>query len=162
MVWMMPPRERGRPARTMPGTTSPISATWIDRQRRRESPRALPLRFTPKGRLPACKIVPTLRNLHPGGTPALPGAITPHWRGSRRSRATRRRLMRVLGTLLNYWNNLDRRFLNSGYSTTSPAHPRVCPPPARLRAPPSRRLPLKGGVILEACTRLLARFLGMM
>ncbi len=26
---------------------------------------------------------------------------------------------------------------------------RVCPPPARLRAPPSRRLPLKGGVILE-------------
>ena len=25
----------------------------------------------------------------------------------------------------------------------------VCPPPARLRAPPSRRLPLKGGVILE-------------
>ena len=38
---------------------------------------------------------------------------------------------------------------------------RVCPPPARLRAPPwSRRLPLKGGVILEACTRLLARFPG--
>ena len=36
-----------------------------------------------------------------GGTPALPG--------------------RELGTLLNYWNNLDRRFLNSGYSTTSPA-----------------------------------------
>ncbi len=29
---------------------------------------------------------------------------------------------RELGTLLNYWNNLDRRFLNSGYSTTSPAH----------------------------------------
>ena len=25
----------------------------------------------------------------------------------------------------------------------------VCPPPARLRAAPSRRLPLKGGVILE-------------
>ena len=25
----------------------------------------------------------------------------------------------------------------------------VCPPPARLRASPSRRLPLKGGVILE-------------
>ena len=56
---------------------------------------------------------------------------------------------RELGTLLNYWNSFDRRFLNSGYSTTSPAHPRVCPPPARLRAPPSRRLPLKGGVILE-------------
>ena len=26
------------------------------------------------------------------------------------------------GTLLNYWNNLDRRFLNSDYSTNSPAH----------------------------------------
>ena len=36
------------------------------------------------------------------------------------------------------------------------------PPPARLRAPPSRRLPLQGGVILEACKRRLARFLGMM
>ena len=36
------------------------------------------------------------------------------------------------------------------------------PPPARQRAPPSRRLPLKGGVILEACKGRLARFLGMM
>ena len=26
--------ERGRPARTTPGTAPPISATWIDRQRR--------------------------------------------------------------------------------------------------------------------------------
>ena len=34
------------------------------------------------------------------------------------------------------------------------------PPPARQRASPSRRLPLQGGVILEACTRFLARYLG--
>ena len=31
----------------------------------------------------------------------------------------------------------------------------VCPPPARLRAAPSRRLPLKGGVILERLMQAL-------
>ena len=35
----------------------------------------------------------------------------------------------------------------------APKGRRVCPPPARRRAPPSRRLPLKGGVILEPCMR---------
>ena len=45
--------ERGRPARTIPGTASVISATWIDRHRYRGSPSARPLRFPPTWWLPA-------------------------------------------------------------------------------------------------------------
>ena len=45
--------ERGRPARTIPGTASVISATWIDRQRYRGSPSAWPLRLLPTWWLPA-------------------------------------------------------------------------------------------------------------
>ena len=46
-------RERGRPARTKPGTASAISPTWINRERRHGSPSAWPLRFPPTGWLPA-------------------------------------------------------------------------------------------------------------
>ena len=45
-------RERGRPARTKPGTASAISPTWINRERRRGSPSAWPMRFPPAGWLP--------------------------------------------------------------------------------------------------------------
>ena len=45
--------ERGRPARTKPGTASAISPTWINRERRQGSPSAWPLRFPPTGWLPA-------------------------------------------------------------------------------------------------------------
>ncbi len=65
VVWKMPTRERGRPARTMSGTASPVSAACIDRQRCRGSPWALRLRFTPKGPLPACNLPLTLRDLQP-------------------------------------------------------------------------------------------------
>ena len=51
----------------------------------------------------ACKAARKLsdhhKEQHAGGTPALPGAITPPLRGSRRSRAVRRRLMRWGGSL---------------------------------------------------------------
>ena len=45
--------ERGRPARTMPGTASAISPTWINRERSHGSPSAWPLLFPPTGWLPA-------------------------------------------------------------------------------------------------------------
>ena len=45
--------ERGRPARTKPGTASAISPTWINRERRHGSPTAWPLLFPPTGWLPA-------------------------------------------------------------------------------------------------------------
>ena len=84
------------------------------------------------------------------GIGAVDGPITPPLRGSRRSRAARRRLMRWGAT-------------NAGYTTSSTSIQAsgLCsfqclsgvgaiyfPPPARLRASPwSCRLPLKGGVI---------------
>ena len=46
-------RERGRPARTRPGTASAISATWINRERRHGSPSAWPMLFPQTGWLPA-------------------------------------------------------------------------------------------------------------
>ena len=48
---MEPTRERGRPARTIPGTASPISSTGINRQRRQGSASAGPMRqaFTLRG-----------------------------------------------------------------------------------------------------------------
>ena len=46
-------RERGRPARTKPGTASAISPTCINRERRHGSPSAWPMRFPPTGWLPA-------------------------------------------------------------------------------------------------------------
>ena len=49
MSWDEAPRERGRPARTNPGTASPISSTRIDRQRRQGSASAGPMRFPPAG-----------------------------------------------------------------------------------------------------------------
>ena len=45
--------ERGRPARTKPGTASAIFPTWINRERRHGSPSAWPMRFPPTGWLPA-------------------------------------------------------------------------------------------------------------
>ena len=57
----------------------------------------------------------------------------------------------------------NTRHLAQGSASDRHSRGAASPPPARLRAPPwSRRLPLKGGVILEACTRLLTRFLGRM
>ena len=50
---MKAPWERGRPARTNPGTASVISTTWINRERRPGSPSAWPLLFPPTGWLPA-------------------------------------------------------------------------------------------------------------
>ena len=41
------PRERGRPARTKPGTAWDISPTCINRERRHGSPSAWPLRLLP-------------------------------------------------------------------------------------------------------------------
>ena len=45
-----PTRERGRPARTIPGTASAISSTRVDRQGRHASASAGPMRFPPAGR----------------------------------------------------------------------------------------------------------------
>ena len=45
--------ERGRPARTRPGTAPAISPTWIKREQRHGSASAWPLLFPPTGWLPA-------------------------------------------------------------------------------------------------------------
>ena len=60
-----------------------------------------------------------------GGTPALPGPITPPLRGSRRSRAARRRLMR--------WGVGAGRLLRKPTCALweTPVRPRVGPPPCR-------------------------------
>ncbi len=50
---MMASWERGRPARTKPGTASVISPTWINREQRHGSTSAWPLLFPPTGWLPA-------------------------------------------------------------------------------------------------------------
>ena len=47
--------ERGRPARTKPGAASPISPTWINRERRHGSPTAWP-HAVPAHRVAACSI----------------------------------------------------------------------------------------------------------
>ena len=44
-----PTWERGRPARTIIGTASAISSTWLDRQRRRDSASAEPMPYPPAG-----------------------------------------------------------------------------------------------------------------
>ena len=96
VMWSKASWERGRPARTMTGTASAIPSAWIN-------PAAPWLSFgqavaVTAGVVAACKAARKLSDHHKeqyaGGTPALPGAITPPWRGSRRSRAARRRLMR--------------------------------------------------------------------
>ena len=67
LLWRgCPPGNAGVPPAPLPGRASGISAAWFDRQRRRGSPRALPLRFTPTGWLTACNITLTLRHLQPG------------------------------------------------------------------------------------------------
>ena len=55
MSWDEAPRERGRPARTNPGTASPISSTRIDRQRRQGSASAR-AHAVPAGRVAGCRI----------------------------------------------------------------------------------------------------------
>ena len=96
---MMASWERGRPARTKPGPASPISPTWINRERRHAPPSAWPMRFLPTGWLPAASHSSSAATKGTGcGRDArAPRAITPPLRGSRRSRAARRRLMRVGG-----------------------------------------------------------------
>ena len=49
-------RERGRPARTKPGTAWAISPTWINRERRHGSTTAWPLLFCRLHRVAACSI----------------------------------------------------------------------------------------------------------
>ena len=46
---MKPTRERGRPARTSPGTASGVSSTRLDRQRRQDPAWAGPMPFPPAG-----------------------------------------------------------------------------------------------------------------
>ena len=46
---MKPTRERGRPARTRPGTASAISSTQLDRQRGQDTASAEPMAFPPAG-----------------------------------------------------------------------------------------------------------------
>ncbi len=96
-------------------------------------------------------------------------AITPPLRGSRRSRAEWRRLMRWgadAGAASGQRVPLKQVRLALWlyeYCRLPLTRRRVGPPPDRLRAAPlSLRLPLKGGVILEACTERLARFAGRM
>ena len=81
---MMAPRERGRPARTMPGTASaipphldqPATAPWLSF--------GLAAAVTADV-VAACKAARKLsdhhKGQHAGGTPALPGAITPPLEG---------------------------------------------------------------------------------
>ena len=94
---MMAPRERGRPARTMPGTASAISphldqpgtAPWLSF--------GLAAAVTADV-VAACKAARKLsdhqRDSMRAGRPRSRGQSLPLWRGSRRSRAGRRRLMR--------------------------------------------------------------------
>ena len=88
--------ERGRPARTRPGTASAFSRTWID-------PTAPWLSFDPAVAVPAdvvaaCKVALMLSNPHKeqgcGRDARAPRPIAPPLSGSRRSRAVGRRLMR--------------------------------------------------------------------
>ena len=71
----MPTRERGRPARTRPGTASAISSTGIDQQERQDLAWAEPVPFPPAG----WRGAPSQANerhatgVHAGGTPAFPG-----------------------------------------------------------------------------------------
>ena len=95
----MPPRERGRPARTMPRhslghlrhSDRPGTAPWVSLGLAVE---------VHTDRLAACQVALTLSDLHKGirmraGRPrSQEMPITPPLRGTRRSRAERRRLMR--------------------------------------------------------------------
>ena len=82
-------RERGRPARTKPGTALATSPTWINRQRRHGLSFGL-ADGVPAHRVAACSIALKLsggqrdsmragrpRSQHAGGTPALPGKAGP-------------------------------------------------------------------------------------
>ena len=95
-MWSKASWERGRPARTRPGTASAFSRTWID-------PTAPWLSFDPAVAVPAdvvaaCKVALMLSNPHKeqgcGRDARAPRPITPPLSGSRRSRAVGRRLMR--------------------------------------------------------------------
>ena len=67
LLWRgCPPGNAGVPPAPLPGTASDISSPWFDPHLRRGSPRALPLRFTPTGRLTACNLTLTLHHLQPG------------------------------------------------------------------------------------------------
>ena len=124
---MMASRERGRPARTMPGTASPIPPTWINRQRCHGCPSAWPMGFPPKGWLPAASHSSSAAATGTGcGRDArAPRVITPPLRGSRRSRAARRRLMR--------WGVSGGRLLRMPTCTLweTPVCPQVQPPLCR-------------------------------
>ena len=72
---MKPTRERGRDARTSLPAASGISSSRVDRQRRRDSAPAEPIRSSRQGgRVPHCRETERHRKgVHAGGTPALPG-----------------------------------------------------------------------------------------
>ena len=63
MCGRWPTRERGRPARTMPGAASAISSTWIDPERRRGVFFGLAV-AVPADLVAACQVALTLSNLH--------------------------------------------------------------------------------------------------
>ena len=70
--------ERGRPARTKPGTASVIYSTWINRERRHGSPSTWPMRFPPTGWLQhRTEAQRRPKGQNAGGTPALPGNAVP-------------------------------------------------------------------------------------
>ena len=92
----MASRERGRPARTKPGTALPISPLGSTGNGAMALLRPGRWGSRPQG---GCLQHRTKAQRRPkgqdaGGTPRAPRAITPPLRGSRRSRAARRRLMR--------------------------------------------------------------------
>ena len=125
--------ERGRPARTKPGTALAISPTWINRERRHGSPSAWPMGFPPAGWLPAASHGSPAagKGTECGRDARAPRAITPPLRGSRRSRAARRRLMR--------WGVGAGRLLRK--PTCALWETPVCPPavPLSRRADHSRK-----------------------
>ena len=86
---MKPTRERGRPARTSPGTASAISSTRVDRPGLWDSASAEPMALPPAGR-PGAASQETERQAtgwHAGGTPALPGGASSHRSCSSRGHA---------------------------------------------------------------------------
>ena len=124
---MMASWERGRPARTKSGTAWAISPTWINRERRHGSPSAWPMGFPPTGWLPAAShgSSAAAKGTGCGRDARAPRQSLPPLRGSRRSRAARRRLMR--------WGVSGGRLLRKPTCTLweTPVCPRAGPPPRR-------------------------------
>ena len=137
MSWDDGSWERGRPARTKPGTATAISPTCNNRERRLGFPFAWPMRFPPTGWLPAAShgSSAAAKGTACGRDARAPRAITPPLRGSRRSRAARRRLMR--------WGVSGGRLLRKPTCTLweTPVCPRAGRQPGASANPPSHAPP---------------------